>query len=106
MRLKQKAQTLLLRKLRKNKTVDPAHRAVCEHCLVLCEVKYDDSFGGRMKWFECPVCGNGDPQTDVEECGMTDDELAASLQFQKFVRGIEDAPTEPELVRPKRRRPP
>lgn len=97
MRLRKKAQDLLLRKLRKNKTVDPLHQAVCEHCLVLCKVKYNDSFGGRMKWHECPVCSNADPQLDVEECGLTEDELAANLQFQKFVRGIEDAPTEPKL---------
>ena len=66
-------------------------RPVCEKCLVICERKYNDSYGGRRVWHQCPICGNGDPQLDVIDCGMTLEELEGQLRLQKFVRGIDDA---------------
>jgi len=71
-------------------------KPVCEKCMVICERKYSDAFGGRTVWFECPICGNGDAQLDTEDCGMTLEDLEGNLQFQKFARGIDDASIEPK----------
>ncbi len=40
--------------------------AVCEHCLVRCDGWYEDDHHGRKRLVICPICGNGDPQLDVE----------------------------------------
>lgn len=71
-------------------------KPVCEKCMVICERKYSDAFGGRRVWFECPICKNGDAQLDTEDCGMSIEDLEGNLQFQKFARGIDDAPIEPK----------
>lgn len=58
--------------------------AVCEHCSVVCNLYFDD--GGV--YINCPICGNGDPQFDVEESGLSDQQLESNLIFLAAVKGI------------------
>lgn len=47
--------------------IGPCKFTVCEHCLVRCENWYEDDEEGRWRLILCPICGNGDPQLDVNE---------------------------------------
>lgn len=58
-------------------------RAVCEQCRIRCLKMYTDEFGGRTTYVICPICGNGDPQMDLDDCNMTVDELEQN--FRDFI---------------------
>ena len=66
---------------------------VCERCLVKCVRNFKDyndrSSFGRFVWFTCPICGNGDPQSSINESGLTEEELDGNLRFLTFMNGKE-----------------
>ena len=62
--------------------------AVCERCMVRCERWYKDD-SGRTQYIICPICNNGDPQTDQDECGLSEDDLESNLIFWLFLKGID-----------------
>lgn len=62
---------------------------VCERCLVKCVKHHKDDHNGRITWFECPICKNGDPQSSINECELTEEELDGNLRFLTFMNGKE-----------------
>ena len=62
---------------------------VCEKCFVKCNRCYRDSNLSRTIWHECPICGNGDPQSSIIECGLTEEDLDCNLRFFTFIKGNE-----------------
>jgi len=64
------------------------YHAVCERCMVKCVKHHKDNGNwGMISWSECPICGNGDPQLDTDDCGLTDDELESNRRFLMFMKG-------------------
>lgn len=55
--------------------------------MVRCERWYTDGYG-RTVYVVCPICTNGDPQSDQDDCGLTDDQLEENLIFLVFIKGI------------------
>ncbi len=62
--------------------------AVCERCMVRCERWYVD-YVGRSIYTICPICNNGDPQTDQDECGLTEEDFESNLRIWLFLKGID-----------------
>lgn len=61
--------------------------AVCERCMVRCQGWHEDRGGARVRLVICQICGNGDPQLDLDDCGLTKAELDANLRFMRFMKG-------------------
>lgn len=63
---------------------------VCGKCLVLYTFKH--SYG-----WECPVCHqNDDNQLGLFECNYSHEWLEGNLRWWKFIKGLNNEPTDPE----------
>ena len=58
---------------------------VCDRCIVRCENWYEDNEDGRWRLTLCPICGNGDPQLDVNDCDdpNLDEKIRTMLRLMK-----------------------
>lgn len=61
--------------------------AVCQNCRVQCYKVYYDHSGGRTAYVVCPICGNGDPQLDINSCGLSENDLEANERLLRFMHG-------------------
>ena len=53
--------------------------AVCENCLIRCDMLYEDSANGRVRLTRCSICGNGDPQLDEDD--WNNDNIDPDIRF-------------------------
>ncbi len=58
--------------------------------MIRCERWYEDHGGMRSVYTLCPICNNGDPQTDQDECGLSEEEMESNLLFLLFLKGIDE----------------
>lgn len=60
--------------------------AVCERCMVRCQDIYCDREGRRLRLILCPLCDNGNPELDIENCGVSPEDLDGNLRMMRFVQ--------------------